>query len=121
MSLGGIFIKTIGVITRNFSENNKNFIGAREDLFKTLMNFDVCTLGIPISMDFKYIKKVVDKCDGIVLSGGDNFCENDFLLVDYLYKNDIPTLGICLGMQSMGEYFNDRNEIRVENHHSLDE
>lgn len=111
-----ISIKTIGIIIRNFNENNKYFIGAREDLFKSFYKYDVNVIGIPISNDFIKIKKIVDMCDGIVLSGGDNFTKNDFLLVEYLYQKNIPTLGICLGMQSMAKYFSNQEEINIENH-----
>lgn len=59
-------------------------------------------------------------CDGIVLSGGDSFVEQDFFVVDYLYKKDIPTLGICLGMQTMARYFSKKEEINITNHLSDD-
>ncbi len=62
----------------------------------------------------------MDLCDGIILSGGDNYTKQDFLLVDYLYKIDKPTLGICLGMQVMGINFSNYVEIKVKNHYSLD-
>jgi len=42
------------------------------------------------------------------------------LLVDYLYQNDIPTLGICLGMQTMAKYFSHLDEINIKNHWSND-
>lgn len=111
-----IIIKNIGIIIRNFEENNKKFIGTREDLFKSFYKYDVNLVGIPISNDFYKIKELVDFCDGIILSGGDAFLEQDFLLVEYLYKNDIPTLGICLGMQSMAKHFSNMDEIAIKNH-----
>lgn len=111
-----ISIKTIGIIIRNFNENNKYFIGTREDLFKTFYKYDVNVIGIPINNDFIKIKNIVNMCDGIVLSGGDDFTQNDFLLVEYLYQKNIPTLGICLGMQSMARYFSNQEEVSIENH-----
>ena len=91
-------------------------VNLREDLFKSFYNYDVNIIGIPIGISFNKIKKIVDMCDGIVLSGGDNFTKNDFLLVEYLYQKNIPTLGICLGMQSMAKYFSNQEEINIENH-----
>jgi len=111
-----INIKNIGIIIRNFDENNKKFIGSRRDLFESFYKYNVNIIAIPISNSFENIKSLVDICNGIILSGGDNFLENDFLLIDYLYKKDIPTLGICLGMQGMCRYLSGEIEINVNNH-----
>ena len=116
-----IYIKTVGIVMRSFNENNKSFIGNREDLYDKIMSYGVMVIGIPISLDFELIKELACICDGIILPGGDNFVDNDFKLVEYLYDNDIPTLGICLGMQSMSEYFNGRVDVNVEGHHSTNE
>lgn len=111
-----IFIKTLGIILRNFEENNKSFIGTRKDLFEYLNNYDVNLIGIYINESFEKVKEIIKKCDGIILSGGDNFTINDYLVVDYLYQKDIPTLGICLGMQAMAKCFSNHEEINVLNH-----
>lgn len=116
-----IFIKTIGIIIRVFKENDKSFIGVREELFKKLYKYNVNVIGIPINNDFDKIKEAINLCDGIILSGGDNFFEQDFLVIDYLYKNDIPTFGICLGMQGMARCFSEYEEINVLNHLSNQE
>lgn len=113
-----INIKTVGIIIREFQENNKEFIGTRNDLFASLYKFNVNIIGIPINIEFNKLIESVDLCDGIILSGGENFHENDFKLVNYLIAKNVPTLGICLGMQSMAEYFNNRREINVNNHYS---
>ena len=105
---------------RKFSENNKEFLGTRYDLFDSFYNYDVNVIGIPINNNFEKTKNIVDKCDGIILSGGDNFVKQDFLLIEYLYKKNKPTLGICLGMQAMAKYFSDKEEIDVDNHLSND-
>lgn len=114
-------MKRVGIILREFKENNISFIGNRFDLWNMLKKYEIECIGIPIFTDFEKIKKIVKDCHGIILSGGSDFHENDFKLVEYLYKNDIPTLGICLGMQSMAEYFNNKQEIEVKNHYSKNE
>jgi len=78
--------------------------------------YNINVIGIPITNDFAKTKNLIDMCDGVVLSGGDNFTYQDFLLVDYLYENDIPTLGICLGMQTMAKLFSDVDEIEISGH-----
>ena len=115
-----IFIKKVGIIIREFEENNINFIGTRKDLFNTLNKFDVSIIGIPVNIELDKVIDAIKLCDGIILSGGSNFYDNDFKIVEYLYKNNIPTLGICLGMQCMAEYFNNKKEIKVDNHYSKD-
>ena len=39
----------------------------------------------------------------------------DLFITDYAYKNDVPVLGICLGMQLMGVLFGGEM-IDVDNH-----
>lgn len=51
------------------------------------------------------IYKIIDMCDGIILQGGDDFYKYDEECLKYIYEKDIPTLGICLGMQLMGSMF----------------
>ena len=113
-----IDIKKVGVILRPFEENNKEFLGIRNDLFNILNEFNVLVIGIPINSNYNFLIETVKLCDGIILSGGSTFLENDFKLVKYLSENDIPTLGICLGMQAMALYSNDYNEKDISNHYS---
>lgn len=51
------------------------------------------------------LNDIIDLCDGIILQGGDTFYEYDKKILEYVYKKDIPVLGICLGMQLMGDFF----------------
>ena len=112
-----ILIKTIGIITRNFIENNKEFMGTRQDLIDTINRFRVNIITIPITMDYKKIINNIILCDGIILSRGSLFHHNDFKVIRYLYKKNIPTLGICLGMQGISECFGKRLEKDIENHY----
>lgn len=48
---------------------------------------------------------VIDLCDGIILEGGEAFYDYDAVITKYVYDKDIPTLGICLGMQVMATCF----------------
>ncbi len=52
------------------------------------------------------LNRLLSLCDGFVFQGGDNFYDYDLYVVDYAYQNNIPSLGICLGMQLMSVYKN---------------
>jgi len=70
--------------------------------------------------DYNLIISDISKCDGIILQGGDLLTDYDLKLVKYLYKNDIPTLGICLGMQVMGNVLGGKL-ISCKYHHEKNE
>ena len=112
-------MKKIGIIVREFEENNKLFVGCRKDVLDTFLKYPVQIILIPINLSWEQILYLVCLCEGIVLTGGDHFVDNDFLLVQYLYEKDIPTLGICLGMQAMALSFGEYGEVNVENNHYL--
>ncbi len=55
--------------------------------------------------DFKAMQVTLRMCDGILLQGGSEFYDYDIRTIRYLHEHNIPTLGICLGMQTMGVAF----------------
>lgn len=101
--------------------DNYDFIGTKLDLFETFKKFDVLTIGIPIINSFEKIKEGIKRCDGIVLSGGCYNNDNDYELIQYLYDSNIPTLGICLGMQGMAMTYNNKLETIIPNHNKEEE
>lgn len=109
-------MKKIGIVIRDFEENNKIFVGCRRDVVDIFLNYAVDIILIPIYLSWDRVLSLVHLCDGIVLTGGDHFYSNDFLLVRYLYHNNIPTLGICLGMQAMALSFGSGKELTVDIH-----
>lgn len=52
------------------------------------------------------VTPLLDLCDGFIFQGGDQFYDYDLDIVDYAYKKNKPTLGICLGMQLLSFYKN---------------
>lgn len=65
--------------------------------------------GIPTLItteDYDIAIKQIDKCHGVILQGGDKFNDKLLRIVNFLYDCNVPTLGICLGMQMMGVIFN---------------
>lgn len=55
--------------------------------------------------EFEDTLDIINKCDGIIFQGGDEFYDYDLKILNYTSKNNIPILGICLGMQAMSYFF----------------
>ncbi len=51
------------------------------------------------------LTRLLDLCSGVIFPGGDEVMDYDLYALDYCYKHQLPTLGICMGMQAMGVYF----------------
>ncbi len=103
-------MKTIGIILREWNATYKNrpLYAVGRDVIKYLRKYkDINLICIPINFEgeneFERVKTVVDLCNGIIFPGGDGITQIDCEIMQYLYKIDKPTLGICLGMQIMGK------------------
>jgi gamma-glutamyl-gamma-aminobutyrate hydrolase PuuD len=64
------------------------------------------------------LHKIIDLCDGIILQGGNDYYQYDLESIKYIYEKNIPLLGICLGMQSIGVFFGGRLSA-VNNHNEV--
>lgn len=102
----------IGIISRPGIINNKTVFLAYRRLCERLYNYGVYPICLVPSLNddntfnstgIERMKKEISICDGIILQGGENFNDYDLEIVKYLYEENIPTLGICLGMQEMGK------------------
>lgn len=68
----------------------------------------------------KDLEPMLSLCDGFIFQGGDEFYTYDLFIVDYAYKHNIPSLGICLGMQLMSCYKNGTlGRFSTNEHHRL--
>lgn len=61
------------------------------------------------------LEQLLALCDGFLLPGGDSWYELDELTIDYARKKDLPLLGICLGMQTLGKIFSKEKQIAKDN------
>ncbi len=102
----------IGIIERKEKLPSKNKISyINEEINEAITNSN----GIPIGIDIKNIYEIINNIDGFIFQGGNEYQEEEKDLIKYLYNNNIPTLGICLGMQEMVEAFN--GELYKINNH----
>ena len=62
------------------------------------------------------IEKYLDMVDGVILPGGSKITNFDEYLLKRCIERDIPTLGICLGMQLMSNY---KEEFKTEENNSF--
>ncbi len=109
----------IGVIGR---ENNNRIVFNKE-VMNVIEKYNFIPIGIIVNFnndsqkEFKRIKSLIDLCHGFILQGGTDYYDIDIIITKYLHKKNIPTLGICLGMQTMAMAFNGIMN-NIENHQS---
>lgn len=100
----------IGILLRKQLIDNNIKYTLNEEIVKMLEKKGCIPIGI------KNIESV-KLCDGIILQGGTDFDDEDIKFVKYLYDNNVPTLGICLGMQMMAYMKNGQMEYTGDNTH----
>lgn len=103
----------IGVIGRRETTKEKHKIyGIYEDIAKSI----ILSGGIPVCIPkTTNIHESLSICDGIIFQGGDSFTDFEKECIKYAYIKDMPTLGICLGMQLIGTFF-EGTEYNTKNH-----
>lgn len=106
-------MKRVGIILRDYTRKRGSaLLGVREDLIGYLRYYSIEIICIPIVFqnneyeELERVIKLIKLCDGIILPGGAEEYDIDYKIVKYLYEHDIPTIGICLGMQLMALTFN---------------
>lgn len=113
-------MKYIGIIGRQVNDR----ITFNKEVIDVIWKYNFVPLGIITNFDndsqteFELLKPLIDKCSGFILQGGTIYYDIDLLITKYLYDNNISTLGICLGMQTMAALKGTMGKIN--NHYSKD-
>ena len=110
--------KLIAVTPRLLTEDGveKEFVNRSyvKSLLKRDANIIMLTLNNPA------IDEILDLCDGIIFQGGLDIYKFHYDILEYAINNNIPVLGICMGMQIMGLYANNQEEddlVKIKNHY----
>ena len=107
----------IGILGRlDYTPSLKEAFIIYKSLVDMVNSYDINVIGI-IPNKIDKIKDIIDMCDGIILSGGSNESIYDNEIIKYIYDNNIPCLGICMGMQEMCMLYGGKMED-IDNHHS---
>lgn len=102
----------IGIISREYhSATNKKINIMYNDIISSIIKSGGDPLGIPCN---EFIEPYLKLCKGFILQGGDDIDNHNLETINILKEKNIPTLGICLGMQEM---FYQDNLIDIPNHH----
>lgn len=102
----------IGIITRSSISSQGNPI---KIIYQDIESSIIKSGGIPLGISNESFKYYLLICDGYILEGGDTLDKNNYPIIKYLHKNNIPLLGICLGMQEIALVFNSY-ETNIPNH-----
>lgn len=114
----------IGIVGRSFEEEQDSIIKLNEDYRLAVVQSGGVPVVIVPDNDLKYgetlpreaghlteeqkedLYQVLSLCDGFLMPGGFRWYEFDEVICKYALDHNIPILGICLGMQILGNVDN---------------
>ena len=83
----------VGIILRDCED----YKYIKNSLIRCLNEFNV----VPLFLVRENINSLINKCNGFILPGGDNFSDIEDEVIKYAIREDKPLFGICLGMQAL--------------------
>lgn len=111
--------KIIGIIANTLGFNSSNpfddkFFVQNQYIEAVYKNGGVPLIVSPINLSINY--EILDLCDAFIITGGKRYHKYHFDVIEYVIKTNKKLLGICMGMQLIGMYFNkDYNENTLKN------
>lgn len=100
----------IGILTRKLNSNTNVLLNSIPFTYLNVISKEHFPILIDSTISLeKHKQDIINQIkdiDGFILPGGSDISEIDLFIIDYCYKNNLPLLGICLGMQEIGYYFN---------------
>lgn len=114
----------IGIVGRSFKEEEQSIIELNEDYRLAIVQSGGIPLIIIPPNNLQYdetlpddagklnesekndLYRILKLCDGILMPGGSRWYEFDEVICQYALDQDVPILGICLGMQILGNVDN---------------
>lgn len=126
----------IGVVARFIESDGYVRVNITEDIRRRIIEFGGIPIMITPTQNINYLEvkyddqeelttdekemiiRQINLCDGIIIPGGIKINKYDRFIAEYVIDNDIPTLGICLGMQIMSNYkkeklWNEKNNSSI--------
>ena len=108
----------IGILTRESISNIGANTNAVPFTYLTIFNKENFPIIIDSSLKLndknkQHLLNQIKDIDGFILPGGEKISDVDLFIIDYCYKNNVPLLGICLGMQVMEE----KNMVKTKSLH----
>lgn len=111
----------IGIVANEQVIDNKSYETIVRNNLKYLNNKCSFIGLIMHDLNGHFDTNILDCCDGVIFQGGDNIYPYHFEILNYCINNNIPVLGICMGMQIIGLYNNKQLEeklIKIDNHYN---
>lgn len=112
----------IGLTTRVIkNELNQSIDKIPHSLIEKLSNYQVRPIIIPNICDISFY---LNLCDGFIIPGGNTWVDADIKIINYAMDKDLPVLGICAGMQAIGniDTFKDLTiKLTNNNHYVINE
>lgn len=114
----------IGITTRNLESSSNSRLKAIPSTYISIINENnfpvIIDSNIDVEKNKEYLLELIKDIDGFILCGGSETNEVDMFIIDYCYKNDLPLLGICLGMQEIALYFNKKGLKKLDDSSHFD-
>ena len=111
----------IGIVATEQKIDNKSYEAIVRNNLKYLNNKCSFIGLLTYDQNSHFDTNILDKCDGVIFQGGTDIYPYYYEILNYCFNNNIPVLGICMGMQIIGLYANKQEDddlIKIDNHYN---